>query len=186
MAHVVLFHSALGLRPAVLRFADELREAGHRVTTPDLFEGAVFDRLEDGAAHRDAIGIPTLAQRAAAAAEGLEGEMVYAGFSIGAVAAQMLALTRPEARGVVLMHGALPLEMLGADRWPAGLPAQIHFAEADPWMDVSVPGTLASSDVEVFCYAGKGHLFADEGSPDYDTAHDELMRARVLAFLRRT
>ena len=47
MAHIVLFHSALGLRPAVHRFADALRAAGHQVTTPDLFDGAVFDRLDE-------------------------------------------------------------------------------------------------------------------------------------------
>jgi dienelactone hydrolase len=185
MAHVVLFHSALGLRPAVRRFADALHEAGHQVTTPDLFEGAVFDRLEDGAARRDTIGIPTLLQRATAAVEGLGGELVYAGFSMGAAPAQLLALTRPKARGVVLMHGALPLQMMGVERWPNDLPGQIHFAEEDPWMDLSVPETLACSDVEVFRYAGKAHLFADEGSPDYDAAHAELMLERVLAFLRQ-
>ncbi len=184
MSHVVLFHSALGLRPAVHRFADALREAGHQVTTPDLFEGAVFDRLEDGVARRDAIGIPTLGERAAASVEGLGSDLVYAGFSMGAAAAQMLALTRPGARGAVLMHGALPLSMFGVDRWPDGLRVQIHFAEEDPWLDLSVPGTLASSDVEVFRYAGQGHLFADEDTADYDPAHAKAMLTRVQAFLR--
>ncbi|AKU95572.1 Dienelactone hydrolase [Labilithrix luteola] len=191
MSHVVLFHSALGLRPAVRRFADALRSSGHHVTTPDLFEGAVFERLEDGVARRDSIGIPTLLQRATAAVEAIEGpedNRVYAGFSMGAAPAQMLALTRPNARGVVLMHGSLPLQMLGMDRWPDRLPAQIHFAEDDPGMDLAVPQTLASasasSDVQLFRYAGRGHLFADEGSADYDAAHAELMLTRVLTFLR--
>lgn len=185
MSHVVLFHSALGLRPAVRRFADALRSAGHQVTTPDLFEGAVFERLEDGVALRDSIGIPTLLQRATAAVEGIEGDTFYAGFSMGAAPAQMLAMTRPGARGVVLMHGALPLQMLGMDRWPENLPAQIHFAEEDPWMDLSVLQGLASasSDVQLFRYAGRGHLFADEGSPDYEAAHADLMLTRVLTFV---
>lgn len=187
MSHVVLFHSALGLRPAVRRFADALRGAGHQVTTPDLFEGAVFERLEDGVVRRDAIGIPTLLERATVAVGGIEGDRIYAGFSMGAAPAQMLALTRPNARGVLLMHGALPLQMLGMNRWPENLPAQIHFAEEDPWMDLSVPETLASgsSDVQLFRYAGRGHLFADEGSADYEAAHAELMLTRVLTFLRR-
>ncbi len=185
MSDVVLFHSALGLRPAVLRFAGALRAAGHRVSTPDLFEGAVFDTIEEGVARRDAIGIPALMQRAAMAVEGLGRDLVYAGFSMGAGPAQALALTRPETRGLVLMHGALPLEMVGVERWPAGLAAQIHFAAEDPWMDVSVPSTLASPDVELFRYAGKSHLFADEGSPDFDSQHAELMLRRVLELLRR-
>lgn len=185
MSHVVLFHSALGLRPAVRRFAAALREAGHQVTTPDLFEGAVFEQLEDGAARRDAIGIPTLLGRAVASVEGLESDLVYAGFSMGAAAAQMLALTRPGARGVLLMHGAIPLEMLGVERWPDGLPGQIHYAEADPWMDLSVPNAIACPDVELFRYSGQSHSFADEDSPDYVPDHAQSMLARVRAFLRR-
>ena len=185
MSHVVLFHSALGLRPAVHRFAAALRDAGHQVTTPDLFEGAVFDRLEDGVARRDAIGIPRLFERASASVEGLGNDLVYAGFSLGASAAQVLALTRPGARGVVLMHGVRPISTLGLGRWPTGLPAQIHFAEEDPWIDPAVAEALSSSDVEVFRYSGKGHLFADEDSSDYDAGHAERMLSRVLAFLRR-
>ncbi len=46
MAHIVLFHSALGLRPGVQHFADALRKAGHAVTTPDLYDGEVFDSFE--------------------------------------------------------------------------------------------------------------------------------------------
>ena len=43
MQEVVLFHSALGLRPAVWDWADRLRAAGHVVHTPDLYDGEVFD-----------------------------------------------------------------------------------------------------------------------------------------------
>ena len=39
---VVVFHSALGLRPALLRWAVRLRAAGHVVHTPDLYDGEVF------------------------------------------------------------------------------------------------------------------------------------------------
>ena len=59
MAHVVLFHHARGLRPDVTSWAESLREAGHEVETPDLIEGRTFDRLEDGIAYRDELGIPT-------------------------------------------------------------------------------------------------------------------------------
>ena len=41
MAHVLLFHSVIGLRPAVLTAAERLRAAGHTVLTPDLFDGVV-------------------------------------------------------------------------------------------------------------------------------------------------
>src|SRR5439155_387965 len=40
MAEVVVFHHALGLTDPVRRFAAALRDAGHTVRTPDLYDGA--------------------------------------------------------------------------------------------------------------------------------------------------
>lgn len=48
MAEVVVFHHAQGLTPGVVAFADELRRGGHNVHTPDLFEGRIFDTIDDG------------------------------------------------------------------------------------------------------------------------------------------
>ena len=48
MAEIVLFHSALGLRPGVRAASDRLRSAGHTVHTSDLFDGRVFDRMDEG------------------------------------------------------------------------------------------------------------------------------------------
>ena len=47
MAEVLLFHHALGATEGVHAFASELRQAGHTVHTPDLFEGTDV-RLDRG------------------------------------------------------------------------------------------------------------------------------------------
>ena len=39
MAEVVLYHHVQGLTDGVQSFADELRQAGHVVHAPDLFDG---------------------------------------------------------------------------------------------------------------------------------------------------
>jgi dienelactone hydrolase len=91
---VVLFHSALGLRPAIREFADRLRADGHTVHTPDSFDGEVFENLEDGMSKRDPIGIPELMGRAQAAVAGLPSRIVFAGFSMGTGAAEFMAGTR--------------------------------------------------------------------------------------------
>jgi len=44
---VVVYHSAYGLRPAIVEFADKLRAAGHLVHTPDLYDGEVFSDRND-------------------------------------------------------------------------------------------------------------------------------------------
>ena len=182
MSDIVLFHSALGLRPAIRELADTLRADGHVVHTPDLFEGKVFDRLEDGVAERDALGIPVLMQRAAAAVAGLPEDLVYVGLSMGAASAQWLAATRPGAKGAVLLHAALPLQAFGVSAWP-GVPAQIHVASGDPWVQPEVVDALGEQGFEVFRYAGDGHLFTDAGAEEHDPTASAAVVDRVRAFL---
>ena len=186
MTSLVLFHSALGLRPAVHSFADALRAAGHTVHVPDLDDGHVFDDLESGAAYRDHLGIESIAGRALEIAADLPEDLAYSGFSLGAAPAQLLAQTRPGARGAVLMHGALPPDAFGTP-WPADVPVAVHTTEADPWVDPEVARGLVAgaADGELHFYPGAGHLFADPGDTDFDAASAQLMLARVLAFLAR-
>jgi dienelactone hydrolase len=185
---LVLFHSAQGLRPSVLDWAARLRAAGHVVHTPDLFDGEVFEKLEDGVKKRDALGIPELMRRTQQSVAKLGAELVYLGFSMGAAGAQFLAATRPGARGVVLMHGALPPAMLGLERWPE-VPVQVHYAERDPWVEAPAVTALeqaaraAGVRTELHVYPGSGHLFADVSSPDYDAKSAALMFERVRAFV---
>jgi dienelactone hydrolase len=191
VSKVVLLHSAQGLRPGVERWADRLREAGHEVWAPDLYEGRTFDRLEEGIAHRDAVGIPELMRRAEAALDELPSDVVYCGFSMGAASAGYYAATRQGARGAVLVSGVTPLTEFGVERWPQPVPAQIHFAAEDPHIDrAGVEAFEHALDavrgrIEIHVYAGSGHLFADPESPGYDPAAAELLLTHVLGFLQR-
>src|SRR5579875_1656628 len=129
MADIVLFHSVLGLRPGVTDAADKLRAAGHTVYTPDLFEGAVFHDYPESFAHLEQIGGPMgVVARAKAALDGLPAELVYAGFSLGGVPAELFAATRPGARGALLFHSAIPVEAFELSAWPAQVPVQVHYS----------------------------------------------------------
>lgn len=189
MSHtIVMFHSALGVRPAVLEFAELLRTAGHAVHTPDLFDGEVFDDLADGVAKRDAVGIPELSRRASAAVESLPSDCVYLGFSMGAASAEYLSGTRPGARAAILCHAALPPAMMGIKTWPS-VPVQIHYAEGDRWVEKDHVAAFGEAvrDVDQRCdehvYPGSGHLFSDRLSPDYDHESFALLSQRILSFL---
>jgi dienelactone hydrolase len=186
MAEIVLFHSALGLRPGVHALAEHVRAAGHRVHLPDLFDGEVFEDLATGVAKRDALGIPEIARRAATAVEDLSAELVYAGLSLGTGPAQMLAQTRPGARAALLLHGVLPAAAFGAP-WPARVPLAIHTMDRDPWVDLDAARALASEAAhgELHLYPGEGHLFADPGLPEFDDDAASLLLRRTLAFLAR-
>jgi dienelactone hydrolase len=98
MAELLLFHHAQGLTTGCLSFADDLRAAGHVVHTPDLYHGETFDTLADGVGHAEQVGFDTIIERRRLVAEELPNEIVYAGFSLGVLPAQMLAQTRPGAR----------------------------------------------------------------------------------------
>ncbi|MBC9732716.1 dienelactone hydrolase family protein [Nocardioides marmotae] len=190
MADLVLFHHALGLTDGVRAFADRIRAAGHTVETPDLFDGARFETIEAGVAHAQEVGFATVLDRARAAVDGLPEGLVYAGFSLGVLPAQQLAQTRPGARGAVLMESFVPPSEFGS--WPAGVPAQVHGMDADPFFaqegDLDAAREFAGSgvaEVELFTYPGDVHLFADSGLPGYDQDAAGLVADRVLEFLDR-
>lgn len=96
---VLLFHHAQGLTSGVRAFADTLRAAGHTVHTPDLFDGRIFESIEEGLAYIGEIGFDDMRDRGVRAADELPAGIVYAGFSFGVMPAQKLAQTRPGARG---------------------------------------------------------------------------------------
>jgi dienelactone hydrolase len=183
MAHVLLFHHALGLTPGVLALAEELREAGHSVTAPDLFRGRVFADVEGGVEYAQEIGFDTVIERGVEAATHLPHELVYAGFSLGAMPAQQLAQQRSGCRGALLYHSAVPLGEFGDD-WPAEVPLQMHIMADDPWDDLPVMEQLAAaSGGELFVYDGDAHLFTDRTSPDYAPEAARLCLDRTRAFL---
>jgi dienelactone hydrolase len=188
MAEVLLFHHAHGLTDGCLAFAEQLRGAGHVVHAPDLYDGSTFAELDDGIGYAGQVGFGTILERGRLAAEDLPNEIAYAGFSLGAMPAQMLAQTRPGAKGAVLLHAAVPISEFGGT-WPQGLPLQIHMMEADELAvrdgDLDVARELAETieTAELFLYPGDRHLFADSSLPDYDESAARSVGQRVLGFL---
>ncbi|MFJ9315965.1 dienelactone hydrolase family protein [Pimelobacter simplex] len=186
MAEVLLFHHIQGLTDGVRAFADDLREAGHTVHAPDLFDGRTFTSIEDGFAHARAAGFDAIRERGAAVADDLGSELVYAGFSFGVTIAQRLAQTRPGARGALLIYSCLPVGEFG-ETWPAGVPVQVHGKEGDEFFDEDLPAArelvAAAPEAELFVYPGEQHLFADSSLDAYDADAAALLRERVRAFL---
>ena len=108
--------------------------------------------------------------------------------NLGAMPAQMLAQTRPGAKGALLLHASIPISEFGGS-WPPGVPLQIHMMEDDEWALEDLPAArelVESTDgAELYLYPGDGHLFADNSLPDYDEGAATLLEERVLAFLQR-
>jgi dienelactone hydrolase len=188
MAEVVLFHHALGLAPGVVAFADELRNAGHTVHTPDLFDGRIFGSIEEGMAYAEEIGFPSeIFERGRAAADQLSSDVVYVGMSLGVLPAQMLAQTRPGARGAILIYACVPPSEFGG--WPAAVPVQVHGMDNDPFfagegdVDNAREVVAQANDGELFLYPGDQHYFADSTLPTYDPDAARLLMQRVLEFV---
>jgi len=190
MAEVLLFHHAQGMTSGVREFAEVLRQAGHTVHVPDLFEGRVFDDLDEGVGYAQKVGFGTIIERGVAAADGLHQWLVYAGFSLGVLPAQKLAQTRAGAKGALLFHSCVPVSEFG-DVWPQGVPVQVHGMDTDKFFmeegDVGAARALvkATAGAELFLYPGDRHLFADSSLPSYDAEAAALLTERVLGFLAR-
>jgi len=188
MAELLLFHHAQGLTAGCLAFAEDLRAAGHVVHAPDVYDGKTFIKLTDGLAYAQQVGFDKILERGRLAADGLPNELVYAGFSLGVLPAQMLAQTRPGAKGALLLHACIPTSEFGGP-WPRGVPLQIHMMDADELvrregdLDAARQLTETSEDAELFLYPGDRHLFADSSLPDYDERAATLLKQRVLSFL---
>ena len=138
MAEVLLYHHIQGLTDGVQGFADDLRQAGHTVHTPDLFDGRTFGSIEEGFGFARDAGFDAIRERGAAVADDLRPGLVYAGFSFGVTIAQGLAQTRPGARGALLIDSCLPVTEFGQG-WPEGVPVQIHGKEDDEFFDEDLP-----------------------------------------------
>ncbi|MEU4498182.1 dienelactone hydrolase family protein [Streptomyces sp. NPDC023998] len=185
--NIMLFHSVYGLRPAVRAAADRLREAGHQVHVPDLFEGQTVESVEEGRELKDKIGNEELLRRAILAASPYSDRgLVYAGFSLGGSIAQNLAMGDEKARGLLLVHGTSDIaEGASVDE----LPVQLHVADPDPfephdWLSAwYLQMQRAGADVEVYRYPGAGHLYTDPELPDYDEAAAEQTWRVALGFL---
>jgi dienelactone hydrolase len=187
MAEVLLFHHAQGQTAGFHAFADELRQAGHTVHTPDLFEGRTFESIDEGIAYAEEVGFGEIIDRGSREAETLPNEIVYAGFSLGVVPAQKLAQTRPGAKGALFFYSCVPASEFGT--WPPDVPVQVHGMDADPIfvgegdIDAAREVVGAAEDGELFLYPGDQHYFADSSLPSYDESATKLLTQRVLAFL---
>jgi dienelactone hydrolase len=188
MTTVLLFHHAQGQTKGFRAFVDELREAGHTVHAPDLYEGKTFGDLDEGVAHARQVGFQEIINRGSAAAADLPADIVYAGFSLGGMPAQSLAQTRPGARGAILYHSCVPSSEFESP-WPEGVPLQVHMMDRDPWSEEDRPAAEALveevEDAELILYPGSGHLFADPSLDAYDEQAAGLLEERTLAFLDR-
>jgi len=192
VTEVLLFHHAQGLTPGVVAFADTLRAEGHVVHTPDLYDGRTFNTLDEGMAHAKELGFEDILERGVRTADDLPADIVYAGFSLGEMAAQKLAQTRHGARGALLFYSCIPISGEWAfGPWPEGVPVQIHGMDADPIFvgegDVEAAREIVANvdDAELFLYPGDQHYFADSSLPSYDPEATALLTRRVLDFLAR-
>ncbi|WP_033346410.1 dienelactone hydrolase family protein [Catenuloplanes japonicus] len=189
MTEIVLFHHVQGLTDGVRALAARFEAAGHTVHLPDLLDGKIFATVPEGLAYAQEIGFSRIAERGRAAADALPEDVVYAGISMGALPAQMLAQTRPGARGAVLLEGCLPVSEFGA--WPKSVPVQVHGMDEDPFFagegDVDAARELVkeAADGELFLYPGTVHLFTDSSLPSYDADATALVVERATAMISK-
>lgn len=183
MAHIILFHSILGLRPVERELAATFEAAGHKVTLPDLFGGLAADDYDQGFALKRQVGDAAILDRARAALETVPDDTVLAGVSFGADLVGTFWGDRPKMADALLFAGIAP--------WMAprrhGLPVSVHIARPDPFDEEAFfaewSGEADGVALEMHRYDGPGHYFLDPSLTDYDAEAAALCVQRSLAFL---
>ncbi len=185
--NIMLFHSTYGLRPAVRAAADRLRAAGHEVWMLDLFEGRTFETVEEGMAFNDGIGKEELLRRAVLAAAPYSSAAWCTRGSRSAPPSRRpwrSATRRPLGCCSCTARRTSPR----ARRWTR--PVELHVAEPDPFENCNdrpsawyLQMQRAGADVEIYRYAGAGHLYTDPDLPDYDEEAAEATWRVALGFL---
>jgi dienelactone hydrolase len=182
MAHVALFHSMLGLRPVERLAAERLRQSGHLVTTPDLYDGRTASNMGDGFSLMNDIGWPEITRLARDAMLGMPAEAVLMGFSMGVGVVGTLWPQRRETAAVVLIHALCPLPVNARQ----GLRLQVHAGEADTFAPPTEAAALLTAATEagvrgqMFAYPDAGHFYTDASLPDYNADATELTWRRIL------
>ena len=189
MTEIVLLHHICGLTPGVHALADAFRAAGHTVHTPDLFDGATFSTVEQGAEYARGVGFEALRTRGLAAVGEHPGAGVVAGISFGTMAALAAVATLPDVRTGLLLEGFADPEHFGG--LPAGARLQVHGMDADPFfagegdLDAAREVAAVRPEVEVFTYPGDRHLFVDASLASSDPEATALVVQRCLEMLER-
>jgi dienelactone hydrolase len=184
---IVIFHSALGLRPGLLGWAEQLRASGFTVHTPDLYDGEYFQDASGAIAKIQELGFDWILARSLAAVSALPNDLIYMGFSNGGACAELAAATRPGARAAILVGAPLPIRDLGWKLWPR-IPIQIHFGDQDRLRRQQVIDALAQrvnesgATVEQHDYPGAAHHFADCDHADFNPEASALLLRRVQEF----
>lgn len=200
MAAVVLVHSSLGLDDNARDWQRWLEGCGHYVHVVDLFNGDTFTSFEEGLARAESGSmveyVATVRSAVREVAGKLRGSLVVVGLAFGAYPAQIVAMTEPGLRGLVMCWGAVSPGWFGNPAWPATLRAQLHYAPKDPWIVAeevagfisAVPliahgGVGGGFGLEVWEYEGEAHFPGFPHHGDYDAATDAVLRERIEDFL---
>lgn len=191
MTTVLVFPSVLGVRDGIHDTVTVLAAAGHDAVVVDVLEGRTFEEYDDAIAHARTLDDDHRHGLVEQAMATVTGPFATVGFSSGCELAEWAAAQRPgDARGVVLVGGAIPMHWVGVP-WPAGVPAQTHACEADPFDDGPEAAAefrrdveAAGGRVEVFTYPGTGHLFNEPGLADeFDPGSAASFYDRLTSFV---
>ena len=183
MAHIVLFHSILGLRAVERQIASIFEGDGHTVTLPDLFDGQSVEDYDSAFAMKKAVGNDAIMARARAAVNDAPEDAVLSGVSFGADLVGEFWEDRPHMAGALLFAG---ITSWMTPRRP-GFKLSAHIARPDPFDDEAYFADWAAEkgevDLQLHRYDDVGHYFLDPNISDYGADAAKLCLERCRAFL---
>ena len=172
MTEVVLYHHVQGLTEGVRRSPTSYGRRATPCTRRTCSTGR-RSTLEEGMAFARETGFEALGERGVAAAEGIGPDVVYAGFSFGAMrpSSWRRPAPAPAVPCSVLLPAGLGVRGARGPRTSRCRSTAWMATRSSPRRATPRPGVAASTDRrELFLYPGEEHLFTDSSLPAYDPA----------------
>ncbi|UCI09548.1 dienelactone hydrolase family protein [Mesorhizobium sp. B1-1-8] len=157
-----------------------------RDTAPDLYGGAIADTVEQGMKLKDDIGWLRICERAKSALADLPASTILAGFSMGCGVVASVWPSRPETKGILLLHA---LAEIPSAMDLAGLRVQLRVGEYDDFWPAEelanwqAEAKRAKIAAELFVYSDAGHFYTDGSAAEHQTTAADQTWERVLRFL---
>jgi len=188
---VVLIHENRGLRPEIVRAAEDLAREGYRVLAVDLFKGTVMETQEEARAYSSEYvpeeGLDNLSSAVSYLRQSGSKKVASLGWCFGGAESLALSMSDTQVDATILYYGRLTDDLAKLARIQG--PLLGVFGEEDTVVSLESVKIFEEQlqqlniQSEIYVYPGVGHAFANPSNPNFAPEPTADAWQKTLVFL---
>lgn len=188
MARVLIFHHVLGLTSGLMSFKRSLEEANVEVVMPDMFNGMVFESVDEGLSFVDTNGEALLSSVGELDDLGDHFDAVI-GISFGALlAAEFCRIATGRVRDLIEIAAFVPTESSISELSPPRV--TVVASRDDPYINGDDLASFLDyqrevPDSSIRLFAGKNHFFMDDSNLEFSEVLRDLTVVQIVEVLEK-